>query len=534
MDILYKYSFLVVAVILAFILVVLAIGYSLQKGKIYKVLLSGVLVNFFIALFWVIIYEKYVLSNDVLKFIFAGYFILLLITFTVAIGLSLAIANQKTNSYDQFISSLNNTSWNVYFVCDKNDRIKEISSSFLTELGLKEADVIGQKAFDVFDKTIRFTKVNDADITNKTLREYYAKFHKSSRPNEEYQREIFFQNCNGQTIVFNLIEKPIFVGNKYQGRLNIGQKKTDQVLASIERELVDRNKDLESIQYKFIAALELTEEGIFFNDLDSNYIWGNDVLVKDLALRDNNINASDYRQLIHPEDLSVYANTLNSLTIEHPHYTITYRLRVNGKYEFIKESGKRIFEDSYNNVILGFAKKMNTKFYEKTNVTEVDMVKTFDDLIADLDTLYKEHRLFQLVCVNLTSLPEINARSGRQVGNLIMGEYLKKLRNNFLTESSDIYRAGGLVFYFTITDSRKMEFFKRGLTSDPNAMNLNMNYGNIKAELKVNLGIAEATDDGINKEELIKNCNLAINTALNPNYKTNYAYYRDLKDIGIR
>ena len=184
MDILYKYSFLVVAVILAFILVVLAIGYSLQKGKIYKVLLSGVLVNFFIALFWVIIYEKYVLSNDVLKFIFAGYFILLLITFTVAIGLSLAIANQKTNSYDQFISSLNNTSWNVYFVCDKNDRIKEISSSFLTELGLKEADVIGQKAFDVFDKTIRFTKVNDADITNKTLREYYAKFHKSSRPNE--------------------------------------------------------------------------------------------------------------------------------------------------------------------------------------------------------------------------------------------------------------------------------------------------------------------------------------------------------------
>ena len=59
MDILYKYSFLVVAVILAFILVVLAIGYSLQKGKIYKVLLSGVLVNFFIALFWVIIYEKY-------------------------------------------------------------------------------------------------------------------------------------------------------------------------------------------------------------------------------------------------------------------------------------------------------------------------------------------------------------------------------------------------------------------------------------------------------------------------------------------
>ena len=73
---------------------------------------------------------------------------------------------QKSNDYTQFIESLNNTSWNVYFVCDKKDRIKEVSESLLLELGLERKDVLGRKAFDVFDQTIRFTHVNENIITN--------------------------------------------------------------------------------------------------------------------------------------------------------------------------------------------------------------------------------------------------------------------------------------------------------------------------------------------------------------------------------
>ena len=103
-----------------------------------------------------------------------------------------------------------------------------------------------------------------------------------------------------------------------------------------------------------------------------------------------------------------------------------------------------------------------------------------------------------------------------------------------MSETSELYRASGLVFYFVITDTRKMELFKRGLTSDPNSMNLSLNYGSLHAELKVNIGVAESNIDGFNKEELIANCNTAINATLNPNYRLNYAYFKDLKDFGIR
>lgn len=534
MEFLKTYALILVTLLLSLILLIVIVLECFQRNKLLKGKLSLALINVFALILCSLFYEKTIIVNDVLNTVFIVYIIFVFAMFALMCFSIVNAAYQKTSDYTQFIESLNNTNWNVYYVCDKKDRIKEISESLLLDLGLTKKDVIGRKAFDIFDQTIRFTNVNNTVITNKELREYYKTFHVTSKPKEEYKREIFFQNCNGQTVVLNLIEKPLFTSGKYRGRLNIGQKMSDESLVEVERELVNKNKDLESIQYKFIAALELTDEGIFFNDLDENYLWCNDVLVKDLRLGSNTIAYMNYKDLIHQEDLSVYISTIRSLTPERPSYSLTYRIKVGDRYEFVKETGKRIYEDENSNVILGFVKKINAGSFERTNMSEVDNAKTIEEMLVDLNTLYSDRRVFQLVCINLTSLPEINNRCGRSVGNMIMNEYLKKLRNNFMSDSSEIYRASGLVFYFIITDTRKMEFFKRGLVSDPKAMNLTLNYGSMHAELNVNIGIAEANIDGANKEELINNCNAAINATLNPNYRLNYAFYKDLKDFGIR
>ena len=429
MEFIKTYALLLATLLLSLILLVIVILECFQKNRLIKWKLSLTLVNVFVLILSSLFYEKVILVNETINLIFMSYVLVIFVLFAL---MSFSVVNgcyQKGNDYTQFIESLNNTNWNVYFVCDRKDRIKEISESLLLDLGLTKKDVIGRKAFDVFDQTIRFTHVNNNTITNKELREYYKKFSKTTKPKEEYKREIYFQNFNGQTVVLNLIEKPLYVGGKYRGRLNIGQKKTDASLAEVERELLSKNKDLESIQYKFIAALELTEEGIFFNDLDENYIWGNDVLVKDLNLGSNTIAYMNYKSLIYPDDLAIYTSTIRSLTPERPTYSITYRLKVKEKFEFVKETGKRIFDDENSNVILGFAKKVNTNYFERTNMPEVDSAKGIDELLITLDTLYKDHRIFQLVCVNLTTLPEINNHCGRAVGNMVMNEYVKKLKN---------------------------------------------------------------------------------------------------------
>ena len=534
MEFLKTYALLIVTLVLSVILLCIFVSECFQKNKLLKGKLTLSLINIFALIICALFYESMIIKYEVLTIGYFSYTLFIFFVFAITCFAAINNCYQKTSDYTQFIESLNNTNWNVYFVCDRKDRVKEISESFLQELGLSKEEVLGRRAFDVFDQRIRFTHVNDNIITNKELREYYKTFHQTAKPKEEYKREVYFQNYNGNTVVLHLVEKPLFSSGKYRGRLNIGQKKTDATMAEVERELVNKNKDLESIQYKFIAALELTEEGIFFNDLDENYIWSNDILVKDLKLGSNTISYISYKDLIYPEDLEIYTATIRALTPERPNYSLTYRFKVGDRYEFVKETGKRIFDDEHSNVILGFAKKINAGGFEKLNLTEVDRAKGIEELLVTLDALYRDRRVFQLVCINLTTLPEINNRCGRAVGNMIMNEYLKKLRNNFMSDSGEIYRTSGLVYYFVITDTRKMEFFKRGLESDPKAMNLSLNYGTLHAELKVNIGVAEADIDGLNKEELITNCNTAINATLNPNYSLNYAFYKNLKEYGIR
>ena len=534
MEFIKTYGLLMATLLLALILVIIIVLECFQRNKLIKWKLSLALINIFVLILCGLFYDGLILKYEIAQIIFYCYVLVVFALFTI---MSFSVVNscyQKSNDYTQFIESLNNTSWNVYFVCDNKDRIKEISESLLLDLGLTRKQVIGRKAFDVFDQTIRFTHVNNNIITNKELREYYRTFSQTTKPKEEYKREVFFQNCNGQTVVLNLIEKPLYVSGKYRGRLNIGQKKSDASLIEVEKELVTKNKDLESIQYKFIAALELTEEGIFFNDLDENYIWANDVMVKDLKLGSNTIALMSYKDLIYPDDLAVYTSTIRSLTPEKPTYSISYRMKIGDRYEFVKETGKRIFDDENSNVILGFTKKINTHHFQNTNFPDIDSAKSIEDLLIVLDNLFNDRRVFQLVCINLTSLPDINNRYGRSVGNMIMNEYVKKLKNNFMSDTSELYRASGLVFYFVITDTRKMELFKRSLVSDPNSMNLVMSYGSMRAELKVNIGVSESNIDGMNKEELINNCNTAINATLNPNFRLNYAYFKDLKEYGIR
>lgn len=439
---------------------------------------------------------------------------------------------KKIYNEQEFIDSLNKTNFNIYFLCDKKDRIKVISLGFLSELGLKEEEVIGKKAFDVFDKKIRFTKVNGENVTNKTLREYYKNYKKTN--NGEEKKEIYLQNMEGETILLNLVEKPLYIGKSYYGRLDIGQKKTSDTMLEVERELSNQEKELNSIRYKFIASLELTDEAIFFNDLNDNSIWGNDIWAKELGINGNTISILDYKTLIFEDDRSFYVSKLRELTASNPTYEMRYRLRINGSYQFIYEKGKRIFEDPNSNVILGFAKRIGANYFERTNISIIDNVLDMAAMHNDLKGLFDKRHIFELVCINLTNLPEINEQYGRDVGNIVMGEYLKKIKLNFESESSNLYRKGGLVYFLTITDPRKMELFKRSIASNANALDMSIMVGGVKVTLEVNIGIAESVADGVNKEELIENVTKAINRSLDKNYKTNVVYYKDIKNVGIR
>ncbi|MFI3329288.1 MAG: diguanylate cyclase [bacterium] len=514
------------ALILSIMIIMIVIENSIQKGKVMKTkLILSFLNTFLVGILWV---GQDIYDTNIFYLI---YNIIMILEYVVFAGVVFFISYcyiQKMKNYNNFIDSFKNTTFNVFYLTDKKDRVKEISESLLREIGISREEIIGKRFFDVVSQRIRFFKLDETEINNDMLISYYKQFPKTVLASEEFKREIYFYNKDGQTVILTLLEKPIFFYGKYKGRMNVGQRKDNLSLLAAEKELIHSNNVLQTMQHKFIATLELTESGVFFHEIDQSYIWCNDILVKNLRLNSNTINVSDFHSYMHPDDLYAYQGVLEKLTPESPTYTIKYRFKVGYNYILISERGKRIFEDQNSKTILGYIDVYEGGHFAKTNYKHLDEVKSYNELVTDVNILYNNNMNFYIVALRATNLPDINNQHSREIGDMILAEYIKQIKTNFLTESSDIYRVSGIDFVFTITDGRKVDLFKKCIESNNEIMNLKVAIGGSSVILEINCGIAQSYNDGATAQDLINNSRKALTTSLNPQFSSNYAYYKDM------
>lgn len=432
------------------------------------------------------------------------------------------------NHYHLFIKSIKATKWNAYYVVDHKGKIKEMSDSLCEALGFTLEQVKDKSFFDIVNRSIRITAFDGVETNNRAMETYYDDYSKIVKPKTNEEHEMSFQNYQGKPVVLHTVEQPIFILGKYKGRINIGEMRSDFDLLAIEKSLKAAEQSVESMRLKFIATLELSEEGLFYIDLDERYIWGNDRFVEMTGIPSNTIDLDDYRKLIKEEDLQTYLGVISGLTSRKQTYKTTYRLLKQGYYIWVKEAGKRIFEDKSSNVIMGSFNLVQTSSYQKINIPEIDNLMGQPELLLHLDQLIKANKHFQLALIELSSIPKINDSHGREIGNMLMGEYIKKLKGSFMSESSHMFRLTGLVYAVTIIDPRKMDLLKQGIQANHQYMNLQMNYGAIQTELEVMIGISKSHTDGTTANELYQHAKDALMVAKNPQYTSNACYYHEV------
>ena len=514
------------AIIAAFITALIVIE-SFQKGQILKIRLGLSFVNLTLWCILIFFFDE-IRDDQHLGYVYLALTIMNYIFFVMTILMTFKQVNYQASNYQLFIKAIKNSRWNTYYVVDQKENIKDISQSLLAELKLEKEEAMNQKFFAVVNQKFRFLKLNDKETNNQALELHYQQFKKTAEPDSLIVEEITLNNANGEIRIFHFITQPIYVFGKYKGRICVGEIKSDLELLEVEKVLKQTDSELESIRHKFIATLELSDEGIFFIDNDNKSIWFNDVLVEELKLGRHDLSLSEYQELIDSEDKHRYLAALNNLSINKANYTASYRINLNGRLIWIKEKGKRLFEDVNSNTIMGIMTPMLGTHFRKTGLNSLDEIKDEHQLVADLNELIKRDRPFQLAVISLKNVPQINLENGREVGNMIMASYIEKIRSAFVSESSDIYRISGLEFAFTITDQRKMTTLKQAIQSEDNLFGLNMSYGAMDVNLEVSIGIANMYEDAKDAAGLYQASSSALKRAMQPNYKGNGAYYKDL------
>ena len=490
------------------------------KHMFFKIrLLISFLLTFAAAL-CLVFHQEIQASNEVWinfeRFGLVGVDVLVCILFFTTIDLSLS--NEKLHKI--LTKSLDESKY--FVLLDRKDKIREISSLLAKDLNVKPEDAIRKNFFDIVENKYRIVGLNGEEATKKNIKKYFEHYEKKVKEGDKKTLElnILDDNARHDALYFN--ESPVFSRGKYKGRILIGDKKNEETLVGMEKELNDKNAELDLIRSRFLSILYKTTDGIYFNNLNDKSIWFNDILVKRLCLNGNTIDSNEFYSNIHPEDMPLYQDVLNNITED---YSITYRYNTGSYYVYVKEQGDKVV--SGNTIELcGTMSVIDNYRYEKTD-TALDSVGSEPEMLARFKALQTNDQVFEVVHFRIASIPEINEKYGRGIGNMMLSEYVNFFKQTFIVDNY-IYRVSGLEFVSFITNYNKMEMLKSQLRNESNLLEPSATLGGEKIITKVYMGISYSNDTP-NPQDALTNAKNALKIAANENFASSYAYFKDLR-----
>ncbi len=431
---------------------------------------------------------------------------------------------KKVIEYKLFTKALAKSKWNTYLVISKSAKIKKISNALLDQLGISYRQALNKDCFEVFFKTIRLKQINDVEASNKDLISKYETFIQSLNKNTIKLLELNIYNERGEDVFLNLVVQPLYSYFGYYGLLITGEIKSDFDKLKVERKLDITQNEHKNLEEKFISLLEISQDNLVFSDLGDKSAWLSDNIKNELALPSNTISLDQFRQLICPDDLITRDQALVILTPNNPYFKIKYRLFYRGSYVWYQEYGKKVFTPN-SIAIISSLTKINTKHFMASNISELDIIPGEAELNYYIQNLLNQKTYFNCIYFKINNLKKINEENGRDVGNMILAQYITKMQNSFRDNSQNLFRLTGSEFMLVLSDPKKIALFKDGVNRRKDYLNLVAKFGAIDVFADVYAGVAVSLRDGENAKELLTNAKVALGFALDRKYDGQVCFF---------
>ncbi len=307
--------------------------------------------------------------------------------------------------------------------------------------------------------------------------------------------------------------KALFKRKDEQQRYQMLQKNYDML-----------EKQAELLRQRFIATIDLLPTGIVFRT-GKESMFGTDKYIELMDIDNNEFTYDAFYNRLHTDDRNTYETTIKKLSSKRNTYQTSYRFKMGTRYVWMKEIGTKITVDKHP-VVISIVTGLDVKMYPKTDIEVLNNLpneKAFEEHILSLNRLQKS---YTLIFFELTNIPKVNEKYGRDIGDLMMGEFLKKLKHNFVKDAHSVYRLTGIRFALILKDPRKYEVLERALVHGGDLMNFDMQFGGIKHSIYPAFGIhhIQAFNEPI--DAIIARVHKALNIALDNQMTENYFIIR--------
>lgn len=316
----------------------------------------------------------------------------------------------------------------------------------------------------------------------------------------------------------------LFFSITFRSKIRVTKNLTDHDFFELEKQLESISDTSELLRKRFIHSIELMNEGLIFYETDYSGLYITDQIKNLIDSNKNQLTMDEYVDLIHEEDRKIFLQTIKKVNEKIGTYELKYRIQTLDNYAWIIEKG-RVFKHKKIDHIISTFKPVNLKLFPDTLIEELDSLPYEEDLTKTLSNLRKEKQTFYLIMLHLTNIPDVNKRFGRDVGNLMIAEYVKNMRYHFAREKHTLFRITGIQFALVIKDDLKYQNLHRALTSGGDLINLKLSIGGIQQIIYPNLGIVKHDPwSKIDINDLISLSNKALEEAISDN-KNNYSIF---------
>ncbi|MDD5294208.1 MAG: diguanylate cyclase [Candidatus Izemoplasmatales bacterium] len=324
--------------------------------------------------------------------------------------------------------------------------------------------------------------------------------------------------------IYGLFLVSLMYAITFKRKIKITRNLTDYDFFELEKELSETKTQSDLLRLRYISTIGLVNEAlIFYNEgLDGLFVTEQFQMIS--KQEKSEYTFEEYVAMIHEDDRSQYMSTVKKANHKSPLYDIKYRIISEGFSIWVEEKGKWFRFEKQDHLISAI-KPIDIKLFPETLIHEIDSLPNEQNLVQYVSAALKETEPFYLIMIQLTNIPDINARFGRDVGNLMIAEYIKKMRYHFAKDINSIFRVTGIQFALIIKEQRKYEVLYRALQSGGELINLMLNIGGIQQVVYPNLGIVKHEPwSTYTLNELISLSNKALQEAIH-NTKKNYSVF---------
>lgn len=316
----------------------------------------------------------------------------------------------------------------------------------------------------------------------------------------------------------------IVVAVTFKNKIKITQNLTDYDFFELEKELDEVKSTSELLRLRYIETISLLPEGMIFYNDDLNGVFVTDQFLSITKTTKHEMSLEEFTSLIHADDQGAFLQNIRKVNKKNPTYDLKYRIRRSDGFVWVEEKGK-VFEFEKKTHVISVVKGIDIKLFPDTTIHEIDSLPTEVQLLPYLNQILKEPEPFYMIMIHLTNIPDINQRFGREVGNLMIAEYLKKMRYHFAKDINSIFRMTGIQFCMIIKEQRKYEVLYRALQSGGDLINLTLTIGGIQQIIYPNLGIIKHDPwSTYSMNDMVNLANKALAEAIT-NPKKNYSIF---------